>query len=134
MSYLRDETAAATPPRLGNGRRLFVARPTGHVDRELLITGVEPRPELVYRYDRRGLVVEIAGRDTVRRYLYDARGRLQFVRSYVLAGRAWTLIGEVELEHTDEGSDTTFAGFTEPLEQWRLDYYGRGDILDRYRR
>lgn len=68
-------------------------------------------------------------------YLYDARGRLQLIRTYVPdeAGGA-RVSDEVELTHTDAGSSYTFALDPYPYATWMMGYYGRGDVLDRYRR
>ena len=132
--YLRYELPAALPPLYGSGRRVETVRATGQMDRETFIySGV--RADTVYRYNRAGLVAEVASSDTVQRYAYDATtGRLQFVRTYTRFDTTWSLTTEVELEHTDAGSDATFSRFTDPLELWRRDYYGRGDLVDRYRR
>jgi hypothetical protein len=131
--YLRYEAPAAPPPLLGNGRRVLTVRPSGHLDRETFIFGAT-RDDTVYRYNRAGAIVEVAARDVVDRYTYDNEGRLRLVRSYTRFVDAWSLTREVELEHTTDGGDATFSLFVDPVEAWRRDYYGRGDLLDRYRR
>lgn len=47
---------------------------------------------------------------------------------------AWSLSREIEIESTDEGGDLTWALDPFPYETWRRDLYGRGDLVDRYRR
>lgn len=131
--YLRYEAPAAPPPLLGNGRRMLTVRPSGHLDRETFIFGAT-REDTVYRYNRAGAIVEVAARDVVDRYTYDPDGRLRLVRSYTRFIDAWSLTREVELEHTTDGGDATFSLFVDPFEAWRRDYYGRGDLVDRYRR
>ncbi len=130
--YLRYEAPAAPPPLLGNGRRVLTVRPSGHLDRETFIFGAT-REDTVYRYNRAGAIVEVAARDVVDRYTYDPDGRLRLVRSYTRFVDAWSLTREVELEHTTDGGDATFSLFVDPFEAWRRDYYGRGDLVDRYR-
>ncbi len=131
--YLRTERRRPTDPFLVGGRQVLTVRPTGHLDRDTFVYA-STRTDTVYRYNRVGSLVEVAAPDTVNRYLYDATGRLQFVRSYVRFDATWSLSAETELEHTTEASDAAFALGVDPFESWRRDYYGRGDVVDRYRR
>ncbi len=115
------------------GRRTPTVRATGHVDRETFtLPGVTS--ERVYRYDAAGALLEVADAATADRYLYDARGHLEFVRTYTALDGAWSLATEVQIEGADEGGDLTWALDPEPHETWRRDLYGRGNIVDRYRR
>ncbi|MDO9020923.1 MAG: hypothetical protein Q8S73_00455 [Deltaproteobacteria bacterium] len=89
-----------------------------------------------YLYGPGGLVREVSfGARSHTAHLYDARGRLQFVRTYVSDGAGGLLLSdEVELTHTDAGSSYTFALEPHPYATWMMSQYGRGDVLDRYRR
>jgi len=130
---VRIERQRPTDSFVSGGRRILSVLPSGHLDRDaLVLNGV--RTEQVYRYDARGAVLEVAGADAAVRYHYDPLGRLQFVRNWTRFDGAWSQLDELEIEPTPEGSDLTFAMDVAPLEVWRRDRYGRGDLVDRYRR
>ncbi len=91
---------------------------------------------LDYFYAPSGLLRDAVYTATSRTsYVYDASGRLRFVRDYAPDGSGGTVLSiEVELTHTDAGSSYTFALDPHPYATWMTSYYGRGDVLDRYRR
>ncbi len=91
---------------------------------------------LDYFYAPSGLLRDAVYTATSRTsYVYDASGRLRFVRNYAPDGAGGTVLSiEVELTHTDAGSSYTFALDPHPYATWMTSYYGRGDVVDRYRR
>jgi YD repeat-containing protein len=131
--FTRIQRTRPTDTFVSGGRRTFFPLPGGQLDRELFVNG-PTRTERVFRYDPRGAVQEVSDGEVATRYHYDPQGRLQFVRTWSRFDQTWTLVEETEVEPTPEGSDVTFALDVSPLETWRLDRYGRGDLVDRYRR
>lgn len=89
-----------------------------------------------YLYAATGLVRDVVfASPSHTAYVYDATGRLQFIRTYGPDGTGGAILSsEVEIAHTDAGRSDSFALDPHPYATWRMNLYGRGDVLDHYRR
>lgn len=129
----RGDRSGATGSFSDAGNFAYTARATGHLDTEAY-TRNSTAFTFVYRYDARGMLLEVATPTSSDRYHYDAAGRLQYVRTWLLVDGAWSMRTEIEIEHTTLGSERTYLLDPHPLQSWMRSLYGRGDIVDRYRR